>query len=204
MDKELYNLNEYLKNKENKKKHGIIVCCSMDNKSVRELKVNNLFQKKIDYKADNIKVKEIKYLFDISNLTIDDNGIFDQTLEKIGKNIKNIIILKDFYRYKDYNGLKNYVKISKNKICNNLKNFFGINDNSNKKNEEQETSFKYLTPLLSFTVDTDYDDSYLESIKNYIPFKYFDIQKIKSKKNYSKIINHLKRFTICQKIIILF
>ena len=162
----------------------------MDNKSVRELKVNNLFQKKIDYKADNIKVKEIKYLFDISNLTIDDNGIFDQTLEKIGKNIKNIIILKDFYRYKDYNGLKNYVKISKNKICNNLKNFFGINDNSNKKNEEQETSFKYLTPLLSFTVDTDYDDNYLESIKNYIPFKYFDIQKIKSKKNYSKIIQY--------------
>ena len=42
--------------------------------------------------------------------------------------------------------------------------------------------------MLSFTVDTDYDDSYLESIKNYIPFKYFDIQKIKSKKNYSKII----------------
>lgn len=195
MDKELYNLNEYLKNKENKKKYGIIVCCSMDNKSVRELKVNNLFQKKIDYKADNIKVKEIKYLFDISNLTIDDNGIFDQTLEKIGKNIKNIIILKDFYRYKDYNGLKNYVKISKNKICNNLKNFFGINDNSNKKNEEQETSFKYLTPLLSFTVDTDYDDNYLESIKNYIPFKYFDIQKIKSKKNYSKIIQYYLALT---------
>ena len=82
------------------------------------------------------------------------------------------------------------LKYQKNKICNNLKNFFGINDNSNKKNEEQETSFKYLTPLLSFTVDTDYDDSYLESIKNYIPFKYFDIQKIKSKKNYSKIIQY--------------
>ena len=41
---ELYNLNEFLKTKNNnEKQYGIIACCSLDNKSIRELKVQNLF-----------------------------------------------------------------------------------------------------------------------------------------------------------------
>ena len=185
---ELYNLNEFLKSKkDNGKQYGLIACCSLDNKSIRELKVQNLFESKtLNYMEDNIRVKEIKELFDISNLTIDHNGIYDQTLEKIGKNIKNFIILKVYCDYKKYLDLKKYVKDLKNKICKNLKNFFGLNNGSHEKKEEQESLIRYLTPLLSFTVDTDYDNRYIKTIKNYIPFKYFDIES--TNKRCSKII----------------
>ena len=82
--------------------------------------------------------------------------------------------------------LNTYVIKFKYKIYYNLKKFFGLNNNSHKKNLELETLTWYLTPLLSFTVETDYDNSYIENIKNYIPFKYFDIQE--TNKNFSKII----------------
>ena len=48
----------------------------MNNKSVRKLKVENLFERvTTSDNADNIKIKEIKYLFDISHLKIDEKGI---------------------------------------------------------------------------------------------------------------------------------
>ena len=185
---ELYNLNEFFKSKKvDGKQYGLIACCSLDNKSIRELKVKNLFgSKSLNFKADNIIIKEIKKLFDMSNLTIDNNGRYDQTLEKIGKNIKNFIILKAYYEYKKYLDIDKYVKDVKNKIFKNLKDFFGLNNYSHEKNEEQKTLIIYLTPLLSFTVDTDYDNSYIKKIKNYIPFKYFDIES--TNKRCSKII----------------
>lgn len=60
MDKyrKIYELNEYLKNKNNR--YGIIACYSMNNKSIRELKIQNLFgEEKLNNFPDNIKIKEI-------------------------------------------------------------------------------------------------------------------------------------------------
>ena len=174
--KELYSLNEFLKNQNNQ--YGIIACCSMNNKSIRELKIQNLFgEEKLNNFPDNIKIKELKNLFDVSQLNIDGGGIYDQIFEKLGKTIKNFIILTKYRDNNDYLGLKEYLEKEKYKICNNLKKFFNLNT-KNEKNEKEEDLIRILSPILSFTVNTNYEKEYIKKIKNNIPFKYFDIQKI--------------------------
>ena len=111
--KELYTLNEFLKNKNNQ--YGIIACCSMNNKSIRELKIQNLYgEEKLNNFPDNIKIKELKHLFDVSQLNIDNGGIYAKIYEKLGKTIKNNIILTKYYDNNDYVGLKEYLENEKN------------------------------------------------------------------------------------------
>ena len=91
LNKDLNKLNDKII--KNNKKYGIIACCSMDNESIRELKIKNLSinlfeERDSDENSDNIVIKEINEIFDISNLTIDNGGIYDKTLNKIGKTLK--------------------------------------------------------------------------------------------------------------------
>ena len=185
----LDNLNKSLiKNNNN---YGLIACCSMDNKSVRELKVknlsNNLFKEQ-DYakESDNIIIEEIDEVFDISKFTIDNGGIFDKTLDKIGKTLKNYIALKEFSRKKSFTEMENYVNDLEEKITINLKDFFKLNKKIKEENDDSELI--NLNHILSFTVDTDYNIDFLKEKKNLIPFKYFDIQLNKKDENLAKII----------------
>ena len=165
----------------NSKKYGLIACCSMDNKSVRELKIKNLSIKLFNEKvmnedADNIIIKEVNQLFDLSNLTIDEGGLYDKTWNKVGKTLKNYIVLKDYYKNKDYFGMtNNYIKNLTIKITKNLKSFFNLNQKIEENNDNSKIMI--LHNVLSFTVETDYKIDYLKRIKNLIPFKYFDIKK---------------------------
>ena len=166
----------------NSKKYGLIACCSMDNKSVRELKIKNLSIKLFNEKvmnedADNIIIKEVNQLFDLSNLTIDEGGLYDKTWNKVGKTLKNYIVLKDYYKNKDYFGMtNNYIKNLTIKITKNLKSFFNLNQKIEENNDNSKIMI--LHNVLSFTVETDYKIDYLKRIKNLIPFKYFDIKKM--------------------------
>ena len=165
----------------NSKKYGLIACCSMDNKSVRELKIKNLSIKLFNEKvmnedADNIIIKEVNQLFDLSNLTIDEGGLYDKTWNKVGKTLKNYIVLKDYNKNKDYFGMtNNYIKNLTIKITKNLKSFFNLNQKIEENNDNSKIMI--LHNVLSFTVETDYKIDYLKRIKNLIPFKYFDIKK---------------------------
>jgi len=83
-----------------KKNFKIIGCCSMNDKDIRIMKIKKLFND-IIYTYDNVIYEEVKNLVKIENLKIDDGGIFDETLEKIGKNIKNFNILSYIYNEKN-------------------------------------------------------------------------------------------------------
>ena len=176
----------------NNKKYGLIACCSMDNKSVRELKIKNLSvnlfnEKSLDEDADNIIIKEVEELFDLSNLTIDNGGLYDKTWTKIGKTLRNYIVLKDFHGNNDYHGMiQTYVKNLKIGITDNLKSFFNLDKKIKKDNDN--LNLINLYNILSFTVDTDYKIDYLKRIKNLIPFKYFDIKKNNDNPKTAKII----------------
>ena len=175
--------------------YGMIACCSMDNKSVRELKVKNLSKRLfedeiINETMDNVIVEEINELFNTSKLIIDYGGIYDITLDKIGKNLKNYIALREFHRKKDYVGMENYVKDIRQKIDMYLKEFFNLNK---KIKEDNDTSnLTNLHNILSFTVNTEYQLNYIKDIKNNIPFKYFDIKKIENNENAAKIVFNYK------------
>ena len=209
LNNDLKKLNENLI--KNNKKYGIIVCCSMDNESVRKLKIknlsNNLFgEKDLEENNDNIIIKEINEIFDISNLTIDNGGRFDKTLNKIGKTLKNYIILKDYYRINNYNEMEKYINFLKEKITNNLIDFFQLNKKV--KEEDEDENFINLYNILSFSINTEYNIEYLKKIKNLIPFKYFDIKLVKDSDNIAKIVlnyeligevmNKIYEYIICE------
>ena len=130
----------------------------MDNESVRMLKIKNLSknlfgEKELEENNDNIIIKEIKEIFDISNLTIDNGGRYDKTLNKIGKNLKNYIILKDYSRNNNYNGMEKYITSLKQKITDNLINFFQLNKKV-KEEDENLINLDGITCPESFIAST--------------------------------------------------
>ena len=189
LNKDLNKLNDKII--KNNKKYGIIACCSMDNESIRELKIKNLSinlfeERDSDQNSDNIVIKEINEIFDISNLTIDNGGIYDKTLNKIGKTLKNYIILKEFFRNNNYKEKERYEKFLKEKIKENLIDFFKLNRKVNVENGDENLINLYN--ILSFTINTEYKLEYLKKIKNLIPFKYFDIKLLKKDDEIAKVV----------------
>ena len=189
LNKDLNKLNDKII--KNNKKYGIIACCSMDNESIRELKIKNLSinlfeERDSDENSDNIVIKEINEIFDISNLTIDNGGIYDKTLNKIGKTLKNYIILKEFFRNNNYKEKERYEKFLKEKIKENLIDFFRLNKKVNVENGDENLINLYN--ILSFTINTEYKLEYLKKIKNLIPFKYFDIKLLKKDDEIAKVV----------------
>ena len=189
LNKDLNKLNDKII--KNNKKYGIIACCSMDNESIRELKIKNLSinlfeERDSDENSDNIVIKEINEIFDISNLTIDNGGIYDKTLNKIGKTLKNYIILKEFFRNNNYKEKERYEKFLKEKIKENLIDFFKLNRKVYVENWDENLINLYN--ILSFTINTEYKLEYLKKIKNLIPFKYFDIKLLKKDDEIAKVV----------------
>ena len=189
LNKDLNKLNDKII--KNNKKYGIIACCSMDNESIRELKIKNLSinlfeERDSDENSDNIVIKEINEIFDISNLTIDNGGIYDKTLNKIGRTLKNYIILKEFFRNNNYKEKERYEKFLKEKIKENLIDFFKLNRKVNVENGDENLINLYN--ILSFTINTEYKLEYLKKIKNLIPFKYFDIKLLKKDDEIAKVV----------------
>ena len=189
LNKDLNKLNDKII--KNNKKYGIIACCSMDNESIRELKIKNLSinlfeERDSDDNSDNMVIKEINEIFDISNLTIDNGGIYDKTLNKIGRTLKNYIILKEFFRNNNYKEKERYEKFLKEKIKENLIDFFKLNRKVNVENGDENLINLYN--ILSFTINTEYKLEYLKKIKNLIPFKYFDIKLLKKDDEIAKVV----------------
>ena len=76
----------------------IIAVCSMDDKRIKDYKINKFLSRQYG----NIFITlEIENFFDLENKSIDDDQIFYQTLEKIGKTMKNYNILKYIYENED-------------------------------------------------------------------------------------------------------
>ena len=84
---QLFKLNDKLKNKN---KYGILVCCSMNNKDIREYKIAKLFNEaNLKYYPDNMRIEEVELELNNKNFTIDEGGEFDQAFIYVGKTIKN-------------------------------------------------------------------------------------------------------------------
>ena len=98
----------------NSEKYGLIICCSMDNKSVRELKIkylsNKLFKEKnLNKDADNIFIKDVKIIFDISDFTTDNEELYENILIKIGKTLKNYVALNQIFRKKNRYEIEDFI-----------------------------------------------------------------------------------------------
>ena len=116
---------------------------------------------------ENIIYNEIENIFDISKFKIDDGGIYDQIFEKIGKTIKNYNILTFIYiNNNNENEVNNFLKENKEKIKNNLFNFFDSGNNTIEK----------AYSIFTFSVGIEYDQDYIKNNIDNLSFKYFDIE----------------------------
>ena len=169
LNQELFKFNLKVKNKKN---FGLIACCSMNDKDVRNYKLSTLFGEEIQKKTENMIIIEIKEVVDISPLLeIDKNGKYDKALEKLGKTFKSLNELKDIYYFYNYDQLNKYMEEKRKKIKENLLEFFKI------KGLNGQIELDNIYNILYFSVGKDYQLDYLKKIKNYIPFKYFNIKK---------------------------
>ena len=100
----------------------------------------------------------------MENKSIDDGQIFDQTLEKIGKTMKNYNILKYIYENENEDVLDDYVDDLKKRIKDYLIKFYKL---------DQKLDYNFL----KCWTNTFYENNDLEEMKDYISFKYFDIRK---------------------------
>ena len=175
---QLFALNNILKGQ---KKYGILVCCSMNDKDIRQYKIAKLFKESnLKYHPDNMEIDELKFELNNYDSNIDKGGEFDQAFISIGKTIKNYNELMEI-KLINPDKLEEYIELKKNKIKSNLIDFYKIKDSDFEKKYKIEN-------ILSFSGETEYEFNYIDSIKNNIPFKYFDIQLSKENEKYAKII----------------
>ena len=157
-NKELKALHSY-----NGKKLGVIAVCSLDDKGIHNYKINDFINP--NSPQINFVTEEIVSTLDIDNLSIDDGHIFDQTLAKIGKTIKNYDALKYIHDYQKEEDLNKYVDELRKGILDYLMKFYKIN-------EKPDFNFLRCWTNTYYSIDND-----LKNIKDYISFKYFDIRK---------------------------
>jgi len=178
---ELFKLNEKLK-KTNQ--FCIIACCSLNDKDIRFYKITKLFNPKEAQEKlpDNLEIKEVTHLLDNSNFWVDNGGIFDDAFKKLGKNVKNYMALSEIKKLFPYK-LDTFMQEKKKKIQDNLLDFYKV-DNFGKNN------ISSIYNLFKFSVETEYEITYLYQIQDSIPFKYFDIIKTKNELDgqYAKIV----------------
>ena len=94
----------------------------------------------------------------MENKSIDVGQIFDQTLEKIGKTMKNYNILKYIYENENEDVLDDYVDDLKKRIKDYLIKFYKL---------EQKLDYNFL----KCWTNTFYINNDLEEMKDYISFK---------------------------------
>ena len=175
---ELLKLNDKLKTKN---KFCIIAFCSLNDKDVRYYKIQKLFNTSDNFKKeDNIKIIEIDHLLDELNIYLDNGGKFDEAFNLIGKNIKNYIALSEIMILSP-DKLNEFLKEKKNNIKMKIFDFYNIKD-------EKDKELTYMNNLFKFSVGSEYEIDYLYKIKEYIPFKYFDVIRNKNNENYVEII----------------
>lgn len=171
-NEELFKFNLKVKNKNN---FGLIACCSMNDKDVRDYKLSKLFGEEMQKKIENMVIIEIDEVVDISCiLKIDNNGKYDKALEKLGKTFQCLNELYDIYYYYNYAQLRIYMDDKKKEIKENLLEFFKI------KGFNGRIELDNIYNILYFSVGKEYQFDYLKKIRKYIPFKYFNIKKTKN------------------------
>ena len=158
---------------ENNKNLNIIAICSMDDKRIKNYKINKFLM--INPAGNIFITKEVDNLLDMKNMSIDDDSIFDQTLERIGKTIKNYNILKYIHDNQDENALDNYVNDLKAKMKDYLIKFYKL---------DEKLDYNFL----KCWTNTFYKINYLDEIKDFISFKYFDIRKNRNNRDEFEII----------------
>ena len=146
----------------NTEKLNTILVCSMDDKRVKDYKIDDFIEP--NHITNNFITKEIERVLDTKDFNIDNGKIFDQTLERIGKTIKNYNILKYIYEYQKEEDLEKYVEDVKNNIMEYLIEFYKINKKPN------------LNFLMCWT-NTFYNINSLYDKKEFISLKYFDLRK---------------------------
>ena len=167
--KELEKLyDKLIKNKNEKIKDinfFLLTFSSMNNKDIRKYKIQYL-KNKINKENDkHHSLREIEnYEYD---LTIDNGGIYDENLKKLGYGLKYYNILLYYYENEKEREMDDFIQTIKLRIRINLFDFFdvNINDLSDPKN------FKILC---SFSTNVPYSKDNILKIINYIPYKYFD------------------------------
>jgi len=96
---------------------------------------------KIDYiqRTLNDEINNGYPFFEIANLeydlSIDDGGIYDINLQKLGNGLKYYNLLNYYYSHKEDEEMEKYIHFIRAKIRNNLLDFFNIDKNIKLLNE---------------------------------------------------------------------
>lgn len=180
-NKELNLLYEKLIIKKCEKAKDITFCLitfsSMNNRDIRNYKImhmNNIIEKQNSEGQLLYEIDKLEY-----NLSIDNGGLYDENLKKLGNGLKYYNILKYYHSHQYYDDMMIFIKNTKIHIRENLFEFFNIN--------EDIVNPSHLNILCSFSTDVAYSGIKLKEIINNIPFKYFDVVSDETKENEYRI-----------------
>ena len=148
----------------NKNKFSIILVSSMDDKRIRDYKINKFLYSDESEEENYFIINEIKTVLETKNWKIDNGGIYDQTYERIGKNLKNYNILKYIYDVGKEDFIDNYINDTKEDIMDYLFKFYKLD-------EKKDLNF------LKCWANTFYEIGSLKEKKDFISFNCFDIKK---------------------------
>jgi hypothetical protein len=150
---------------------------SMNNKDIRKYKIDYLDKKinRSNPKGYNLcEIESLEY-----DTRIDNGGIYDQAVKKLGGGLKYYNIFKYYYEHDQEEKMIDFIDTLKLHIRKNLLDFFEMDENF-----EAQIN---LNILCCFSTDVNYSKDNILKIKDYIPFKYFDI-KINEESNEYEIV----------------
>ena len=160
--------NGILNNESLRKKFYFCYLMSLNNKDVKQKKIEHLLGSN---ESNNITIIEVdKIVYDSSFTNLKKNDIY----KKLGKTFK---IYYELYNINEDKKLEEYYINKKQKIKRKIIKFYNNIDNIDNIVKEDELYLDGMAKLMRFFVDVPYTKGELESIIEYIHFKYFDIQK---------------------------
>ena len=162
-----YLTNNYIKNKKEEIKVKYYVFMSMNNKDVKEIKKSLLM--------DTKDIRDNKNIIEIDNFLNDkkfSNRKYQIKYEKIGKTLRNYHELSQILNEKKLN---EYYNNKKNRIKEKMIIYYNGN------NVSYQLSMDGMLKLIKFSVDIEYTEEELNSIIDFIHFKYFYVKKIGQK-----------------------